>query len=687
MGRAFSSFSGAPWGQAGPTTRAGNLTVGVSLGSGYQHYFAGLGPAAQTAEIDRMTAAGITWVRLDIAWTATVQSGRGAACDFSYALQTAQPMIDAGINVLAILLWSPPWAWAVGNNAAAPANTFPTIAPADYADFAGQAAAQLGPLGISAFELWNEPNLDAFDLSYTPGGSLAPSHQALGLGCFSAVGYAALATAAYAAIHEQYAAKPGGSPNPTVVGAVMSAEARLDYSPSPRTGASWPAVAAGAASATVTCATASANDQYLLVTGNEVSVSTSSTDTGGLWPAGTYVSKVTSTGYVLSPPPWLSSFPEAVGASTSSSTFGMGTGYPPDVFLTQLYAKAGGEPMFDALSFHPYVWPGLSGFRWLDSGSWDMVPALRQIMVANGDGAKAMWFTETGAPTGQCRGSWSAAAATATELVITSPSAKAADLGYLVGAPGLPAGGYVAAVSPGQSWTVMPPTGLTVAQTLTPGASISTLAVQAGARAVTVDSGTALTVWSGNTNGYSGQSLNGFAHGPFTVTTNQGPVTVPPTAAGQPATTLGIAATNVPGSSSAETVPAGGQVQCAQSLGQTWGAAVAAGSGAVVNLVAPGVLATWPVVPASQNPAAISSEDQQALLIAYALQFVTSTPWPYVGPVFVYCWSDASSENNAGPFGLTRVDGSAKPGLGALAALALSGGNAPGVGLPGYVNS
>jgi hypothetical protein len=683
MGRAFSSFTGAPWGQAGPGAGSGNLTVGVSLGSGYQHYFAGLSAAAQNTEIARMQAAGISWVRLDIAWTSTVQAARGATCDFSYALLTAQPMLDAGINVLAILLWSPSWAWAVGNNPAAPADPFPTVAPADYADFAGQAAAQLGPLGISAFELWNEPNLDRLDVAYTPGGSLAPSGQALGLGCFSAVGYAALATAAYTAIHQQYVAMPGHSPTPTVVGATMSAEARLDYSPSPRAGASWPAVAAGAATASVTCSSATSTDQYLLITGNEVSLSTSSTDTGGMWPAGTYVSEVTSTGYVLSPPPWLSAFPAAVAASASSSTFGMGSGYPPDVFLTRLYAEAGGAPMFDALSFHPYVWPAVSGFRWLDSGSWAMVPALRQIMVAGGDGAKPMWFTEIGTPTGQCRGTWSAAAATATSLVVDSASAKADDLGYLVGAPGLPAGSYVAAVNPGQSWTVLPPTGLTVAQSLTPGAAISTLQVKAGSRAVTVASGTALTLWCGDTNGYSGQSLNGFAHGPFTVTTNQGPVTV----AAAAAATLEIAATAVPGSSSAETVPSGGQVQRAQSLGQTWGATVAAGSDAVVNLVAPGVLATWPVVAAGQNPATISSEEQQALIIAYALQFITSTPWPYAGPVFVYCWSDASSENNAGPFGLTRVDGSAKPGLAAVTALTQSGGSAPGLGMPQYVNS
>ena len=39
-------------------------------------------------------------------------------------------------------------------------------------------------------------------------------------------------------------------------------------------------------------------------------------------------------------------------------------------------------------------------------------------------------------------------------------------------------------------------------------------------------------------------------------------------------------------------------------------------------------------------------------------------PWSYVQAVFVYCWSDAGG--TAGPFGLARADGTAKPALAAL---------------------
>jgi hypothetical protein len=694
MGRAFSAFSAAPWGQANPGSARGNLTVGVSLGSGYQSYFSGLTSQEQSGEITAMKTAGVTWVRMDVAWTAKVQSGgTSTSYDFSYAMKTAQPMLDAGINLLLILLWSPAWALALGNNPTVPNDPFPTISPTQYAAFCGAAAAHFGPRGVSAFELWNEPNLDDGD-----------SGHALGLGYLSPIGYAGLATAAYSEIHSNYVAKPGGSPTPTVVGGVMAGWPRLDWSMNPRAGASWPAVAAGATSATVTCPSAQPGDRYRLITGSEVSVSVSGTATNGLWPGGTYVSDMpTSTSYVVSPPPWLSQFP-AVNASGSGATFGVENGYPADVFLTQLYAAAGGKPMFDAVSFHPYAWPGLGAFRYLDSGTWAMVPELRQVMVANGDGAKSIWFTELGAPTGQSLGSWPAAAATAGELVVSSGSARAEDLGYLAGVAGLPLGSYVATVNPGQSWTLMPPTGLTVNQTLAAGSTITQLSVAAASSvvippidggsakptptavsaSVTIPPSTKLTVWLGNGNGYyDSKGLNGFAQAPFTVsvTATSAPVTIAP--GGTASLTIDPAV--VPPVPSGYTFPVGGLIQGARNLGQTWTAAVPAANRALLNLLAPGVFTPWSIGALSQNPSALSSEEQQATLIAYAYQFVVSTPWPYVGPMFVYCWSDASSNNNAGSYGLTRVDGSPKPAIAALSAIAQTGGRSPGLGLPGYI--
>ncbi|MFG2817958.1 hypothetical protein ACGFX4_00900 [Kitasatospora sp. NPDC048365] len=76
-------------------------------------------------------------------------------------------------------------------------------------------------------------------------------------------------------------------------------------------------------------------------------------------------------------------------------------------------------------------------------------------------------------------------------------------------------------------------------------------------------------------------------------------------------------------------------------------------------------------------------EQRQADIVAQVFRALTvgvppgdgmlgAGPWPYVGPVFLYCWSDDGG--GAGPFGLVRVDGSAKAALAALTALTATGG-------------
>jgi hypothetical protein len=72
----------------------------------------------------------------------------------------------------------------------------------------------------------------------------------------------------------------------------------------------------------------------------------------------------------------------------------------PKTFLQRVYALGGG-PSFDAVGMHPYSYPALP----LDptSASWNTfyrLPLIRDVMVANGDGAKQIWSTEFGAPTG-----------------------------------------------------------------------------------------------------------------------------------------------------------------------------------------------------------------------------------------------------------------------------------------------
>ncbi|MDQ1403725.1 MAG: polysaccharide biosynthesis protein PslG [Actinomycetota bacterium] len=72
----------------------------------------------------------------------------------------------------------------------------------------------------------------------------------------------------------------------------------------------------------------------------------------------------------------------------------------PLTFLTRIYA-AGVQSSFDAVAIHPYSYPALP----MDpsTASWNTfyrMPQLHDLMVAHGDGAKKIWGTEFGAPTG-----------------------------------------------------------------------------------------------------------------------------------------------------------------------------------------------------------------------------------------------------------------------------------------------
>ncbi|GGG03882.1 hypothetical protein GCM10007304_17540 [Rhodococcoides trifolii] len=83
----------------------------------------------------------------------------------------------------------------------------------------------------------------------------------------------------------------------------------------------------------------------------------------------------------------------------TAPTLTSGPQISPPKFMTDLYA-AGGKPYFDAVAFHPYDVPyqlsAPSSDQWR---SQQHITGIRDAMVANGDSAKKMWFTEFGAST------------------------------------------------------------------------------------------------------------------------------------------------------------------------------------------------------------------------------------------------------------------------------------------------
>jgi hypothetical protein len=664
----IAEFDALGWSAArGPLASATGPVLGTSLGSGYQAYFSTLSTSAQKTEIARMKAAGLTWVRIDVNWN-TVQQSSGGTYVFTYPNIAAQALLNNGMNVVALLNESPKWARAVGANPGVPGCPFPTFSPSDYAAFCGAAAKYLGPMGIQVFEVWNEPNLDS---GY--GSTDAADYNAsdpdvyttpLGLGVYSPVGYAALATAAYETIHAQFVPPTGSSTVPVVLGGALgihhslaSTDASNSSDPTVRPNASWSSYTAGQTSVVVGCTAAKAADQYALI---------SSAD--NVWPAGTYVSSVTpGVSLTLAPPVWSTTgFPaiSAAGGQSLRADFG----YPADTFLSAAYATAAGAPMFDALSTHPYAFPELPATQSPLSGGWNLTPAVREVMVANGDGAKPIWFTELGAPTGAPVASWAAVSATATSLAATGFAATPADAGYLASGPGLPPGAYVGAATADSGWVLLPPTGLTVdpsANTLTPGAPLTDIYVQVKS-AVVIKQGTELTVCLGSPSAGMTVTVTGSAASDYTLSA---------TSAASPARLTFTNAVTLPQLPTGTVPPlaftGGGPVLIvsATGLGLPWGTAIPAATNASLHLLAPGV----------DNAGGLCTEPQQSSILQQALNHIVSgstgangeyaTPaWPYVAAVFVYCWSDASLGTNAGSYGLTRVDGTAKTALTVLTA-------------------
>ena len=72
----------------------------------------------------------------------------------------------------------------------------------------------------------------------------------------------------------------------------------------------------------------------------------------------------------------------------------------PLTFVQRMYA-AGGKNAFNTLSIHPYTYPSMptdaSTSNW---STFQKIPRIHDVMQAQGDGAKPVWITEYGAPTG-----------------------------------------------------------------------------------------------------------------------------------------------------------------------------------------------------------------------------------------------------------------------------------------------
>lgn len=252
-----------------------NSRFGFSTGGGIQN----LSSTDLARYLDGAKAAHTGWIRFDINWEA-IQSGGPASYNWAPYDNVVQATTSRGMKVLAMIGYTPSWARPGGTTGKTPPTNL-----ADFANFARTAVARYAPMGVHAYEVWNEPNIVNF---WAPAPDPARYTQMLKL--------------AYPAIK-------GADPSATVVSA-------------------------------------------------------------GLSPYGAY------------------------GEGDAQHI-------NPLTFLEAMYANGAGGS-FDALGWHPYNYPwGLSYFTW---SAWSQMsqttPSARSIMTSRGDGAKQIWSTEFGAPTG-----------------------------------------------------------------------------------------------------------------------------------------------------------------------------------------------------------------------------------------------------------------------------------------------
>ena len=256
-----------------PTQQNGRF--GFAAGGNIQN----LSAAELARYLDGAKAAHTGWIRIDINW-AVVQADGASSYNWTPFDNVVRATTSRGMKVLAGILYTPGWARPAGTAA----NTPPSDLSA-YGRFASAAVARYAPMGVHAYEVWNEPNIVNF---WAPGPDPAPLH-----------------TTAQARVHGDQGRRRDGNGRQRRSLALWSIR-REDW-------------------------------QRM----NPVS------------------------------------------------------------FLEQMYAN-GAAGSFDAVGWHPYNYPwGLSYATW---SAWSQMaqttPSARSLMLARGDGAKQIWATEFGAPTG-----------------------------------------------------------------------------------------------------------------------------------------------------------------------------------------------------------------------------------------------------------------------------------------------
>lgn len=127
---------------------------------GMNVHYRGDDAATVKREFDLMAAMNVTWVRVDVDWSAT-EPERG-----QFDWEAVDLLVDAAaahrMNVLIVLSYTPDWAQSSAAGNSPPDSHHRPVDSASYAHFARVAAQRYAARGVHHWEIWNEPNSTKF---------------------------------------------------------------------------------------------------------------------------------------------------------------------------------------------------------------------------------------------------------------------------------------------------------------------------------------------------------------------------------------------------------------------------------------------------------------------------------------------------------------------------------------------
>ena len=132
----------------------------AASGIGMTLHLRGADAATVRREFDLMADMGVTWVRIDMDWSAV--QPRKRSLNWAQTDLLVNEAVAHQMSVLVMLGFTPEWARPSSSTLLSDPTHARATNLADFATFARAAAQRYAPLGVHSWEIWNEPNTAKF---------------------------------------------------------------------------------------------------------------------------------------------------------------------------------------------------------------------------------------------------------------------------------------------------------------------------------------------------------------------------------------------------------------------------------------------------------------------------------------------------------------------------------------------